>query len=102
MFYLLLILPHLLALVGLAAFAYYSSACEPSQDSPGGWDHRGGEPPPPEPDRGPSLGGPPLDDATLPRRRMRVGERLSELYPGAPRRAHDPNQPAQPRVRPND
>jgi hypothetical protein len=99
MFYALLILPHLLALIGLALFAYWSSAAEPGDDDQGGWPGRPGEDPPPGPEPGPGLAGPPLVGAAPPRRRLRVGERLSELHPRRSRREREPQQPTAPRLK---
>ena len=93
MFYLLLIIPHLTAISGLLFFAYRSGAGDTGEERPGG---SGGSPvqvPPRGPRPGPSGTGPPLPDATAPRRRMRVGGRLSELHPGRLRREHAPSAP---------
>jgi hypothetical protein len=97
MFYALLILPHLLALVGLAVFAYRTGAAEPCDDDYGGWGGSGRDQPPRGPEPPPPFRGLPLGGATAPRRRLRVGERLSELYPRRSRRAHGREQPARPR-----
>lgn len=92
MFYLLLILPHVLAIGGLLGFALHSAAGgangEPDEGSDGGGGLR---PPPSRPrPRPPSpSGGLPLSDADPPRRRLRAGERLSELHPALPRREHE-------------
>jgi hypothetical protein len=99
MFYLLLILPHLLALAGLAAFAYYSSATEASDDDSGGWGGVQDAGPPSGPVPLPPDGMLPPQSGASPRRRLRVGERLSELYPPRPRRQHEPKHPARPRVK---
>ncbi len=90
MFYLLLIVPHTLALGGLALYAYRSQASPVGDDPSGpGWD--GGDAAPP---RGPRPGPPttrlPLPGATPPRRRLRFGERLADLYPRRRRRDHAP------------
>jgi hypothetical protein len=91
MFYALLILPHLLALVGLGVYAYRTSPAQPSD----GWDDNPWEPPPGGPE--PPSGGPPLVDASAPRRRLRVGERLPALYPRPSRREHEREEPVRPR-----
>jgi hypothetical protein len=98
-FYVILVLPHLLAIVGLAAFAFYSGVDGLGEDGDGGSDGIEGGQPPGGPEPEPLLSGPPLIDATPPRRRMRVGERLSELYPSRRRRDHDPKQPTPRRLR---
>jgi hypothetical protein len=99
MFYALLIVPHLLALIGLAVFAYRSGVAEPCDDDGPGWDDRGPEQPPPGPVPGPPSDMPALIDAGPPWRRVRVGERLSELYPPPPRREHDRKQPVRTRLK---
>ncbi|MFZ0092203.1 MAG: hypothetical protein WAL63_22070, partial [Solirubrobacteraceae bacterium] len=81
MFYLLLIVPHLLAITGLLAFALRSNVGGANEASDGGWDGDDGSPRQPAPGPGPATGGPPLPDANEPRRRVRVGERLSEQHP---------------------
>lgn len=91
MFYLLLIVPHTVALCGLAFYAYKSQV-RPVSDDPSsgpGWDD-GDAAPPRMPRPGPSAGGLPLPGATPPHRRLRVGERLAELYPRRRRRDHAP------------
>lgn len=91
MVYLFLIIPHLLALVVLLGFAIRSgSRGQERGDSGDGWDDGPNGPPPPAPK--PSGFGPPLPDAALPRRRVRVGGRLSELYPPRPRREIEPDR----------
>ena len=104
MFYVLLVMPHLVAMVGLAVFAYRYGAADRTDDDFGFDDGTGGERPPggqppggPEPD--PPLGPLPLDAAGPPARRLRVGERLAELHPRPSRREHAPQQPARPRVK---
>ena len=76
MFYLLLIIPHLLAVGGLLFFAYRTDAGQLGGGAHGGSYGDGSEPTPGGPRPGPSVLGPPLPEATQPRR-LRVGERLS-------------------------
>jgi hypothetical protein len=95
----LLIVPHLLALAGLLAYAYRAMVTEPSGDDYGGRDGDQGDQTPREPESGPPLTGPPLPNASSPPRRLHVGERLSELHPRRLRREHDPEQPTRPRVK---
>jgi hypothetical protein len=92
MFYILLIIPHLLIMTGLLALAYYAKT--PGSEEPYwrpdvGYD----DPPPAGPQPGSGPGGLPLPDANAPRRRLRVGERLADLYPRRLRRGHVPRQP---------
>lgn len=110
MFYLLLALPHVLGMVVLLWIAYRTSA----RDSVGGADPLdggegdGGLPRDPTPDPLPSGGGVPLpsggrlplSEAGAPRRRLRIGEQLAELYPAPARREHPPQQPDRPRRTP--
>jgi hypothetical protein len=94
MFYLLLIIPHLLAILGLAWYAYRTGFREDdsAEFGDGSDDGSGGvRPPPPHPVS--PRGGPPLPDAVPPRRRIRVGERLSDLHPSPPRRDTEPVDP---------
>jgi hypothetical protein len=96
MFYLLLILPHVLAIGGLLAFALCSSsgACTDRADE--GTDGGGGggqRRPPTAPQPAPPRGGLPLGDAQPPWRRLRVGEQLSELYQPSRRRDRGPHRP---------
>jgi len=88
MFYLLLIFPHLLAIVGLLAWALRTAANSSDGDAEGLSDGGGGlGVPPPEPRPiTPPNGGLPLDGSNPPRRRLRAGERLSELHPVPARR----------------
>lgn len=94
MFYLLLILPHVLAIGGLLAFALHSAAGGAGGEQDEGWDGGGGSRTPPNEPPSPSpRGGLPLCDADPPRRRLRAGERLSELHPRLPRREHERRPP---------
>jgi hypothetical protein len=98
MFYLLLIFPHVLAIGGLLTFALCSAAGGASGEPEEGSDGGGGglRTPPSEPQSPPSGGGLPLGDAEPPRRRLRVGEQLSELHHPPARREHerDPQRPS--------
>ena len=98
MFYLLLIIPHVLGIAGLLAFAYWTGAAETGDDDqgPGDWYHDDGPPRAPEP-RAP-LGGLPLPHAVAPPRRLPVGGRLAELHPRPPRREREPERPVRPRI----
>lgn len=94
MLYALMIIPHLLAFVVLLGFVLRSGFHgEESDDFRDGWDDGGPHDPPSGPRQGPSLDGPPLPDADPPRRRIRVGERLSDLYRRRPRREIEPGEP---------
>jgi len=97
MFYLLLIVPHLVALGGLFAFAFRAEAGRAGDEEPGGFDgNDGGQQPPLAPQPTPSGGGLPLlpmSQCSPPHRRLHVGERLSELHPPQPRRGVEPNHP---------
>lgn len=95
MFYLLLILPHLLGIIGLIAWAARVEPNHgPSDGGAEGSDGGGGgglEPPLDPQPVGPS-GDLPLDgDASQPARRLRVHERLADLHPPRPRRDHEPD-----------
>jgi hypothetical protein len=95
MLYLLLIIPHLVAFVALLWFGCRSGFVDDErEDFRDGWDDGPSDAPPSAPRPGPSYGGPPLPDASPPRRRVRVGERLAELYPRRPRREVEPVGPA--------
>ncbi len=100
MFYLLLILPHVLALAALLTLAACTAAggCGGQvADAEEGTDDGGGLRPPPVPPRPlRPRGGLPLPLSGTPRRRLRVGERLRELHPARVRRGHPPAVPAQP------
>jgi hypothetical protein len=94
MFYLLLILPHLLAVVGLLAWALRTAANSSDGEAEGLSDGGGGlGVPPPEPRPVTPNGGLPLDGSNPPRRRLRAGERLSELHPMPARRDREPHRP---------
>ena len=95
MFYLLLILPHLLAIIGLLVFALCTASGGTSAEPEEGTDGGGGglRPPPSTPQPASPRGGLPLGDATPPWRRLRVGERLSELHRPATRRDRGPHRP---------
>ncbi|MGO9973016.1 MAG: hypothetical protein ACLP01_09450 [Solirubrobacteraceae bacterium] len=95
MIYLLLIVPHLLLMAGLLAFAYQSSRWLGGDGHDEGEGGNGGGPPTPPraPEPAPSGNGLPMRDAAAPRRRLRVGERLADLHPRRPRRAHDRQDP---------
>jgi hypothetical protein len=99
MIYVLLIVPHLLALGGLLAFACRSMMAEAGEDDYGWGEDNQDDQPPLAPEPLAPLTGPPLPHASSPRRRMRVGERLSELHSRRPRREHDPPQPTRPPVK---
>jgi len=96
MIYLLLIIPHLLALTGLLWYALRSRPVDASEDSGGRFPGADGEPkPPPQtPPTGPVVGGPPLAHATAPERRLRDAERLSDLHPRRTRREHHSPEPS--------
>jgi hypothetical protein len=89
-FYLLLIIPHLLALGGLFAFAAMVKPGREDEEGIDGTDGGGGLEPPSDPAPVPPRGGLPLDRAELPPRRLRVGETLADLHPPRPRRDHEP------------
>ncbi len=91
MIYLLLILPHIAMIAGLLAFAYYSHRTVVGEGDDGGsYGYRTDAPAPRSPKPVPSGGGLPLADSASPRRRLRGGERLSEIYPRRLRRQHLP------------
>jgi hypothetical protein len=95
MFYLLLIIPHVVALGGLFAFAFYTNTDTPGDEQEDGGDGRdGGQQLPRTPPPAPSGGGLPLSQSSPPRRRLRVGESLAELHPRPPRRDRDPRRPS--------
>lgn len=97
-FYLLLIVPHILALGGLFAFAWQTLDGQGSADDDTdlGGGGGGGLPAPSRPRSQPPGGGLPLPGAGQPRRRLRVGEQLADLYPGPARRGVEPREPARP------
>lgn len=94
--YLLLIIPHLVALGALLGYALSSDPGE-APDECGGesYGFEGGSKLPPKPSPlGPALDGPPLPNAAAPARRLRNAERLSDLHPRRQRRdrpSHPPN-----------
>jgi hypothetical protein len=89
-FYLLLVVPHVVALGGLFAWAARVDPCGVGEDGVDGTDGGGGLEPPRKPrPLGPS-GGLPLDSGEPPARRLRVGERLADLHPPPSRRDHNP------------
>jgi hypothetical protein len=95
MFYLLLILPHVLAIGGLLAFALCTASSAPSGEADEGTDGGDGGQrlPPTAPEPAPPRGGLPLGDSDPPRRRLRVGEQLSDLHRALPRRDRGPHRP---------
>jgi hypothetical protein len=94
MIYLLLIIPHLVAIAGLLAYALRSSPLDEGQESQGGPFRPDGEPTPPSPPQPtPSRGSPPLPREVAPRRRIRGAERHSNLHPRRPRPEHPTRQP---------
>jgi hypothetical protein len=88
-FYLLLIIPHILALGGLFLFAFNSALSDGDGDDESGWND-GGQAPPEPPAPAPSGGGIPLPVSHPPRRRLRDGERLSDQHLRPRRRDHEP------------
>jgi hypothetical protein len=94
MFYLLLIVPHVLALGGLFALAFRTRSGGAGEEGEGGPGGPPNDPPPPTaPGPVPSGGGLPLEHAEPPRRRLAPGERLAEQYPRPARREHEPARP---------
>ena len=91
MFYALLALPHLAAIVGLMMFALRSAEDERREDHRGDWHGNDDRPTPPPPRPSPATG-PPLPNADQPRR-LHVGEQLSERVVRRPRREHHPLEP---------
>jgi hypothetical protein len=98
-FYLLLIIPHLVALGGLFAFAAMVQPGRGDEEGADGADGGGGLEPPLDPAPVAPSGGLPLDQTELPPRRLRVGENLADLHPPRPRRDHEP-EPARIPVKP--
>lgn len=91
MIYLLLILPHVVLIAGLLAFAYCSKGTAVAEGDDGrSYGYGTDDAPPRAPGPVPSGGGLPLTDASPPPRRLRVGERLADLHPRHRRRAHRP------------
>ncbi len=92
--YLLIALPHLLGLVALLAWAFSTGACrlgDETDDGHGGHGDGGGpDVPPLLPQPVKPGGGLPLVASATPSRRLRAGERLSELYPVRVRRDSHP------------
>lgn len=88
-FYLLLVIPHVLALGGLFAWA---ARVNPggADDGAEGSDGGGGLETPLDPQPVRPSGGLPLEGGEPPARRLRVGERLADLHPLPPRRDHEP------------
>ena len=89
-FYLLLIIPHLVALGGLFWFAWSVQPGRPDEEGADGADDGGGLEPPLEPAPVQPRGGLPLEQTEFPPRRLRVGENLADLHPQRPRRDHEP------------
>ena len=83
-----------LAVVGLLAWALRTAANSSDGEAEGLSDGGGGlGVPPPEPRPVTPNGGLPLDGSNPPRRRLRAGERLSELHPMPARRDREPHRP---------
>lgn len=98
-FYLLLIIPHLVALAALLGYALRSRPRAVSGDD---WESSGseGEPkPPPQPrPLGPAIDGPPLPDGAAPPGRLRDADRLPHPRRRRRRREH-PAHPPEPTPR---
>lgn len=97
-FYVLLIIPHVLAIAGLIGFAFRITEDGPSEEgfeeTEGG---DGGSPVPTPPSR--PQGGLPLPEAIPPSRRLRAGEHLADLHPRPARREHEPEPPRRAPIR---
>jgi hypothetical protein len=94
MIYLLLIIPHLVAIAGLLAYAVRSSPFEESNESQDGSFGQDGKPPPPStPPPTPSPGFPGVPREVSPRRRIRDARRHSKLHARRPRREHPTRRP---------
>jgi hypothetical protein len=93
MFYLLLVIPHVVALGGLFAFAFYADRGNPGEGGGASDGNDGGLELPRSPKPGPGGGDLPLPDADQPRRRLHVGEQLADLHPRPARRERDPAPP---------
>jgi hypothetical protein len=97
MFYVLMVIPHLVALAGLLAYALRSAPLEADEDGYGeSRGPEGGPEAPVDPSPGPPSDYPLLSDGATPRRRVRGGERLSDLHPRRARREHPPGVPGPP------
>jgi hypothetical protein len=91
MTYVLIALPHLVGLVALLAWAFSTGARGGREEPEEGFGGGGGlrmPPRMPQPVR--PRGGLPLADAAAPPRRLRVGQRLGDLYPARARRSSHP------------
>jgi hypothetical protein len=92
-FYVLLIIPHILAIAGLIGFAFRITEDGPSPEE--GFDQTeggdGGSPVPTRPSR--PQGGLPLPEAIPPPRRLRAGEQLADLHPRPARRERESEPP---------
>jgi hypothetical protein len=90
--YLLIALPHLLGLVALLAWAFSTGARGHGEETDEGHGGGGGglKMPPLLPQPVKPGGGLPLAGGVSPSRRLRAGERLSELYPVRVRRRSHP------------
>jgi hypothetical protein len=97
MFYLLLIIPHLVALTALLGYAVRSAPREANDEPSGESSGPAGEPKPPPnpPPLAPPAGGPPLPDAAPLGRRLRDPEEIYDLRPRRQRRQH-PDHPPKP------
>lgn len=95
MFYLLLIIPHLVALAALLGYALRAAPTEdPGAESSGS--EGTPDPPPSRPRLGPPGDGPPLPDAAPSGRRLRDAEELSDVRPHHRRRREHPGHPHKP------
>ena len=93
MFYLLLIIPHLVAIAGLLAYALRASPFDESEESQGGSSGSGGRPPLPSPPPATPSGSSPRVPREVSRRRIRDAEPHSKLHPRRARREHPTRQP---------
>ena len=97
MFYVLMVIPHLVAIAGLLAYALRSAPVEAGEDGYGDFPGpEGGPEAPVDPSSGPPVDYPVLTDGATPHRRMHVGERLSDLHPRRARREHPAHAPSPP------
>ena len=90
MLYVLLIIPHLVAVAGLLAYALQSAPIDAGEDD----GPESGSKPPLGPSPRPPVDHMLLPEAVAPRRRMRGGERLSDLHPPRSRRERPVHQPS--------
>jgi hypothetical protein len=95
MFYVLMVIPHLVAIAGLLVYAFRSAPVDGGEDDYGEFrGPEGGPKAPVDPSPEPPVDFPVLTHVAAPHRRMRGGKRLSDLHPRRTRREHPARTPS--------